>query len=138
MAISSQGIKFFWSTSTAVSTAQSIGEVNDFTGPGGAAAVIDITHLQSTAKEKLMGLRDEGQLTLNINYNATDTGQVALKADRASRSKRSAALKFADSATSFISFDAYCLNFSISGAVDQKVAAAVTLEIDGPVTWSTR
>jgi len=138
MAFGAQGIKLFWSATTGISTSVLIGEVTDFTGPGGAAAVIDITHLQSTAKEKLMGLRDEGQVTLNVSFNATDAGQVALRTDRANRAKKKGAIKFSDATTSFASFDAYCLNFSISGAVDQKVNAAITLEIDGPVAWTTK
>lgn len=122
---------------------ESIGEVTDFTGPGGAAAVIDLTGLQSTAKEKLMGLRDEGQLTLNVNFNATDAGQVGLRSDRADRRKGLYDMVFTDitpSASVIPSncwFQGYCLNYNISGAVDQKVAAAITLEIDGPVVMAT-
>lgn len=138
MGLGSQGIKFFWSASTGVSTAVLIGEITDFTGPGGAAAVIDITHLLSTAKEKLMGLRDEGQLSFNVNFNATDAGQEALRTDRAARNKKNGSIKFTDETTSFWYFDAYCLNYSIAGAVDQKVSAAITLEIDGPITESTK
>ena len=122
MAMESQGCKFFWSTSTAQSTAQEIGEVTNFNGPGGAAAVIDITHLQSTAKEKLIGLRDEGQLSMSVNYNATDAGQVALIADRSARTKRKALIKFTDTATSAAVFDAYCLQFQVQGVVDDKIA----------------
>jgi len=137
MAMETQGCKFFWSASTAQSTAQKVGEVTDFSGPGGAAAVIDITHLESTAKEKLIGLRDEGQLSLTLNYNATDTGQIALIADRASRSKRKALLKFTDDATHCAVFDAYCQQFSVAGAKDDKITANTVLEITGAVNFTT-
>lgn len=137
MAIEAQGTKLFWSTSTAQSTAQEIGEVTDFTGPGGAAAIIDITHLQSTAKEKLVGLRDEGQLSLSLNFNATQVGQVALRADRATRTKRKVVIKFSDTATNAAVFDGYCQQFSITGSVDNKVAANCVIEIDGAVTYTT-
>jgi len=137
MAIEAQGTRFFWSTSTAVSSAQEIGEVKDFSGPGGGAAVIDVTHLQSTAKEKLIGLRDEGQLTMSVNFNATDVGQIALKSDRATRTKRKALIKFNDAATNCAVFDAYCLLYQVTGAVDDSIAASITLEIDGAVTHTT-
>jgi len=147
MAYQSQGVKLFWSTlayTTNGSTAginatatQLVGEVTDFTGPGGAAAVIDITHLQSTAKEKMIGLRDEGQVSMSLNFNATDTGQVNLIADRASRTKRNALIKFADSDTNAVAFGGYCLQFSISGAVDNKISANAVIEIDGAVSYTT-
>lgn len=137
MAYQSQGTKFFWSATTAQSSAVQIGSVTDFTGPGGQAAVIDITHLGSTAKEKMMGLRDEGQLTLTLNYDATNTGQVALLADRANRAKKKALIKFSDTSTHIAVFDGYCLGFSITGAMDNKVSANAVIEIDGAVTFST-
>ena len=137
MGMESQGCKFFWSASTSQSSAVQIAEVTDFNGPGGAAAVIDISHLESTAKEKMIGLRDEGQLSMTLNYNATDTGQVALKADRASRTMRKALLKFNDTATNAAVFDAYCMQFQVQGAVDNKITANAVLEITGAVTWTT-
>ncbi len=69
MAFESQGTEFFWSATTAATTAAArlVGDVTDFSGPGGQASVIDITNLNSTAKEKLVGLRDEGQVSLSLN-----------------------------------------------------------------------
>lgn len=123
-----------------------IGEVTDFNGPGGAAAVIDISHLQSTAKEKLIGLRDEGQLNLTLNYNATDSGQDGLKSDRAARIKNLYDIHFTDSDTSTSAsvmpsradFWAYSQQFQVQGAVDAKVVANSVLEITGAVNYSTK
>lgn len=122
---------------------QTIGSITDFAGPGGQAAVIDITHIQSTAKEKMMGLRDEGQLTLTMNYDPTDAGQAGLISDRAARERRIFDMLFTDinySATGLPSrawFYGYPIGFSISGSMDGKVAANAVIEIDGPVLWST-
>ena len=121
-----------------------IGEVTDFNGPGGAAAVIDVTHLGSTAKQKLIGLRDEGQLSLTLNYNATDTGQNGLKSDRAARVKNLYDIMFHDLTTSAsampsrAAFFSYCQQFAASGAVDGKVVANAVLEITGAVKYSTK
>ena len=137
--LNSQGIEFYWSTSTAASTLTTslIGEVTDFSGPGGQAAVIDVSHLGSTAREKRIGLRDEGQMTLGVNFLPADTAQVALRADRATRTMRKCVIKFNDSASYYAIFDAYCSGFSISGGVDQKVAGQVVLEIANAVTYTT-
>jgi hypothetical protein len=143
MAFESQGTEFYWSTSTAASTAAGhiVGEVTDFGGPGGQAAVIDVTNLGSTAKEKLVGLRDEGQVTMTLNLSFSDAGQIALRADRASRTRRKCVIKFNDSATDAArtkaTFDGYCMGFSISGAVDNKVTANAVIEITGGVTYSS-
>lgn len=143
MAFESQGTEFFWSTVTTVastSTSCLIGEIPDFSGPGGQAAVIDVTNINSTAKEKLVGLRDEGQLSLSLNLSFSDTAQTAIRADRASRTKRKCVIKFNDStddkAKTKALMDAYCLGFSITGAVDQAVKANAVIEITGPVIYS--
>jgi len=56
MAIESQGAIFYWSTTTAASTSTShaVAEVVGFNGPTGSANVIDVSHLGSTAREKLI------------------------------------------------------------------------------------
>jgi len=121
-----------------------VGEITDFTGPGGQAAVIDITSIQSTAKEKMIGIRDEGQVSMTLNYSPTDAGQVGLKDDRDNRTRGKYAIRLTDVTTgssalpSWCYFNGYCLSFSISGAVDNKVTANTVLEIDGAVIWSTK
>ena len=56
-AIIAQGITIARMGTTAFET---IPNIVSFQGPGGQAQVIDVTNLSSTAKEKRMGLRDEG------------------------------------------------------------------------------
>lgn len=122
----------------------SVGEVTDFDGPGGQAAEIDFTHLQSVAKEKKVGLADEGQLSLTLNYNATDDGQNQLRADRANRLERLYDISYTDTSlgsSHFPSRDWFmgnCMGFSKSGAVDNKISAKVVISINGPVISSTK
>jgi hypothetical protein len=143
MAFEAQGTEFYWSTSTAASTAAGalVGEVTDFSGPGGQASIIDVTHLNSTAKEKLVGLRDEGQVSMSLNLSFSDAGQIALRADRATRTRRKCVIKFNDNTTDAAKtkaiFDGYCMGFSITGAVDNKVSANSVIEITGAVTYAT-
>jgi len=137
MALEAQGTRLFWSASTAQSTAIEITQIVSFGGPSGSAGIIDITNLGSTAKEKLMGLPDEGQVTFDITYQATAASHIALRADRASRSKRNITIAYTDAASSIDYADAYCTGFSISGGVDDVLKASVTLEITGPITSTT-
>ena len=137
MAIESQGVLVFWSATTAMSTAVPVNGVTGFNGPSGGAAVIDITTLGSTAKEKQMGLPDPGQVSLDMVYISTDTGQVALRNDRASRSRRKLAIKLTDGSSSLYHADAYVTTFNLQGGVDDIIKASATLELTGPITYTT-
>lgn len=63
-----------------------IGNVQDFTPDGGTSNVIDVTNLESLAKEKRQGLQDNGNYALTFDADDTDAGQLALIAARASQS----------------------------------------------------
>jgi hypothetical protein len=121
-----------------------IGGVRGFNGPSGQAAVIDVTTLNSTAKEKLIGLRDEGNITLDafLVTSAATAQQQALIADRANRTLRAFDIKFSDitpvvttSQPTGVNFDAYVSNFAITGAVDQAVTVSIGLEITSALKW---
>lgn len=109
-----------------------VGEITDFDGPSGSAAVIDMTHLQSTAKEKKAGLPDEGQFTLSMNFCPDDSGQLACIAARKARTEKTFKITYSDDSTQ--TFDGYVLGFSSSGGVDGKVSGKITIEITGEVT----
>ena len=113
-----------------------VAEVVSFTGPGGSATVIDATHLASTAREKLMGLPDEGQFSMELNLVPSDAQQIALKDDRVNRTKRNFQLLLTDVGPTTLSFAGFVLEFSISGGVDDKITATITIEITDVVTWS--
>ena len=136
MAIESQGCVLYWSTTTSLSTAISVGQVVGFNGPTGSANVIDASHLGSTAKEKMIGLRDEGQITLDCNLAPSDTGQVKLRECRAARTQGNWAIKMTDTAITMLNGHGYVSGFSVTGAVDQIVKASITIEISGAVTYS--
>jgi len=111
-----------------------IPEVKSFNGPGGGAAVIDVTDLQSTAKEKRMGLQDEGQLGFNINYIPANAQHAALRAAKASGNPTPFRLTFVD--TTVWTFIGFVTGFTTQGAVDGVVDASVTIEISGSITES--
>jgi hypothetical protein len=111
-----------------------ITEIKTFSGPGGSATVMDGSDLSSLAREKRMGLNDEGQLSFTINYIPTNTQHALLRTQRASRELTSFQLIFTDTGNTTWDFEAYVNGFSVSGAVDGVVEAQVTLEISGAIT----
>lgn len=113
-----------------------VGNVVDVTGlRGGQATVIDVSNLGSTAREKLMGLPDEGQVQLTLQYDPDDTGQTELETARDNRTRKSFQITMNDGspATTF-TFNGYVLTFGVDFAVDQVVQSSITIEIDGSVT----
>jgi predicted secreted protein len=110
-----------------------LGEVISFDGPGGKAAIIDITNLASVAKEKLPGLPDEGQFSMTCNFAGEDAGQQALADARTGQDLVNFKVTFTDASTA--AFAAYVMEYKISGKADSKVELALTVEITGAVAW---
>lgn len=114
-----------------------LGGIVSFSGlGGGSGTVIDSTDLDSTAREKLMGLADEGTFTVNCNYHDDDVGQVALMTARADRSLVSFELKL-PGITQVYKWDGFVQTGETSGGVDAKVERAFAIEITGSVTRGT-
>jgi len=114
-----------------------IGEIQTFGGPGGSANVIDVTNLDSIAKEKRIGLQDEGQFKLDMNFVADDPGQVYLRNKRTANAAANFEFIFTDAGALTATFTGYVLEFSISGGVDDRVRASATIEITGAVVYTT-
>ena len=111
-----------------------IKEITTFNGFDGQAAEIETTHLQSTAKEYLMGLEDAGSFNIDVNYLAADAGQSEARTARAARTLKIFIVTFSDTTTA--SFSAYVLSNPISGSVDAKVDSSFAMRITGSVTFA--
>ena len=109
-----------------------VAELTDFDGPGGSAAIIDVTHFQSLAKEKRAGLPDEGQFTFNANFVASDLQQQGMVSDRNNRTVRNWELHFTDTPKTVAEFAALVMEFHISS----KPVTLTTLP-SGPIVASS-
>jgi len=114
----------------------SIAEINSFSGPGGSVSVIDVTDLSSTAKEKIAGLNDNGQLTMECNFVPSNTQQAALRTAKENGTVVGMQLVFTDTGSTTWTFSAIVTGFSISGAVDGVVKGSITLDITGDIVES--
>jgi hypothetical protein len=133
-AISSQGLKLEIANGTSPITYTEVKELTKFNAFNGKATEIDITNLQSTSKEVLMGLQDFGSFTCDVNHIPTDTGQQALRTAKAAKTKLSLRVTFSDMSTA--SFSAYVLSNPLTGGIDAKVDGSFELRITGDVTFS--
>ena len=109
-------------------------QVTAIDGPDGSATEIDASNLSSTAKEFKVGLKDEGQVTLSINYDPDNAQHEILRAALGGTASKNYVITMSDGspATTF-SFAAFVMAFTPSYAVDGIVTASVTLRITGAV-----
>lgn len=113
-------------------TYTAIANVKSFSGFDGKATIIDVTNLDSTAKEKLVGLQDFGKFSFEIHVDYDNAGQQALSTAKAAASIKGFRLTYPNSKVA--TFDAYVMGMPSQGGVDTAVTGSVELEISGAVT----
>lgn len=133
-ALSSQGMTISVDNADSPLTYTAIAEVKGIDGPGGQTAEIDVTDLSSTAKEFVLGLQDEGDITLDMNYIPGNTQHALLRTLRGSGAERNYRISFTDSPATTWTFGARVKGFSISNAVDNVTGLSVTLRVTGSIT----
>jgi hypothetical protein len=116
-----------------------IGQITSIEGPSGDAATIDVSHLGSTRREKIMGLPDDGELNLSGFYDPADTGQAALRTARDNRDRHWFRLTNTDSPQDSPpfeeSFSGFVASFALTRGVDQAVGFSSRLIVDGVYTF---
>ncbi len=138
MPIKTQGTKLMigdGATPTEAFTA--VGKVLSFSGPDTTRSEIDATHLQSTAREYVLALKDRGNISFDCLLDPDDTAQDTLWDDLDSDASRNFKLELSDSggtSGTTYAFAAFVSQFSITGQVDDLVRASLTLRITGDVT----
>ena len=133
-ALDSQGLIFSYLSADSPITYTAIPEITNIAGPGGQANEIDVTDLNSTAKEFRMGLQDEGSITLDILYIPGNAAHAALRTARAGQTLTGFQITFTDSPQTLWQFNGFVLGFEISNAVDDVTKASVTIRVSGAVT----
>lgn len=133
-ALDSQGTVIQVGTSASPIVWSTIPEVSEISGPGGQAAEIDVTDLSSTAKEFRMGLQDEGQITLSVNYIPSNTVHTTLRTARTNQTLTNFQIIFTGSPIKTWRFTAYVLGLEISNSVDDVTKGSITLRVSGSIT----
>ena len=113
-----------------------INQVKAFKTGDATASKIDVTDLNSTAKEFVVGLIDNGSVTCDLFYLKTDPGQAALLAAFNAGTVKS--YKLTDPVGSNYTFTAGITKFGVipDAAVDGVLTGAVDFQISGPVVLS--
>lgn len=111
-----------------------INGVLSFDGFDGSADELDTTDLDSTAKEFVSGIRDEGKFGFEIKRVKADAGQMALRAALASGAITGFRLTLPDASTA--TWQAMVKTMPASGGVNAVLKGKVDTKISGPVTWA--
>jgi len=111
-----------------------IANIHTFSGFDGSAQNLDVTNLQSVAKEYLIGVKDLGNFTLELDLDPADPGQLALLAAQSSQAKKQFKLTLPSANTA--TFFGFAKKVGSAGAVDQPLKRAVEILISGDVTWT--
>lgn len=113
--------------------------ITDLTGisgvDGGSNTEIDVTDLNSTAREFILGLKDGGSATLTGFLNTASTELMGLRTDRANSTIRNFKLELTEGTPTVISFSAIVTAFTIDCQVDSAISLSITLRITGDPSW---
>lgn len=137
-------------------TVATIGNVADLGEFGGQADDIDVTNLDSLAKEYLVGLVDNGELTLQINLNPQDANHQDLFAKQGNGVRYPFLVGLSDgttaptavggalvaplaSARTSFKFMASIKSFRFGAKTNDAIRVTCTLRISGAITavWKT-
>jgi hypothetical protein len=116
-----------------------IKEVTEFTLPSISRPEVDATHLRSTSREYLAGLRDNTEFSFTVNYLPGDPGQRLLRASAASPSTQTMQVVLPDDPDTSDpyetwEFQALITGFEPTGSVDEVMRAEATMRVSGDVT----
>jgi hypothetical protein len=138
MPIATQGTTIEITKTGTPPTVAAIAQATGWSGPRMTRNEIDVTNLLSTAKEFLLGLKDPGEFSIDVNYDLADPGQKLAWDELGKNENLDVKVTFplvapATTPGSF-AFQALVMNFETAGRADDKVTGTLTLRITGDVT----
>lgn len=130
-AIRAQGTKLQHGISAVFSDLE---EASDIKLGGVSVSSIDVTHLQSTSKEFIAGLKDNGTCDISCNFT-NGTVQSAMRADmNAGTTSPYKVVIAAPTATITIAFSGFLTKYAGPDAkVDGKLEVQMTIKITGDI-----
>lgn len=130
--IDATGYTAYTSGGSATPTQAQVGEFKSWKGPNAQSSDIDVSDLDSTAKEYRAGLVDNGMLSITLNIVDGGDGQEALHASQVANGPVSSfVLTFANGKTR--TFSGYVKQFNEGGAVDGIIEGDAAIKISGAV-----
>ena len=131
--ITSQGTTIGIGDAASPEVYTTIAQVTSMSGPDGSATEINVTNLSSTAQTFILGLKDEGSLSLDIIWDERDTTHSMLRTKFGNGASASYRITDAGSPAKTYTFPAYVQGLSMSSGVDEVQRATVNLRISSAI-----
>ncbi len=130
MGVSAQGMKFYISSATGVSTTSNlIGEVKSFSLTTPSMSMVDDTHMGSVMETSKPGIMKRASLSIDGNYITTDAGQLCISSGAQSTILHSVMICFSDTAKTAIKYDVYVSGFDKSGGTNEMMKFTANFDI---------
>ncbi len=105
-------------------------------GPTSENREVEVTTLDSTAREYLASLPDNGTVTMPIVFDPDDTTHQLLIALGISGAVRTWRIVLPNAGQSRADFDAFVLNFPMNITQEEAITNQTVLRVSGAVTWT--
>ncbi len=107
-------------------------------GPiGSSNPEVDVTNLDSTAKEYIAGLADGNTVDFDVNWLVGNTQQASLRTSQAARSTINLQMVYPTSPNTKAQFDLVLLDFEMGEATaESQLTARISGRITGSIVWS--
>jgi hypothetical protein len=115
-------------------------DVKNISGLGsGSSTDIDVTNLDSIAKEYRLGLQDQGEFSCEYNAVPDDTGQAAVESGKRAATTLNWKLQLADMAVggfanTAYNFDGLVKAFGIDVSPDSVIGGTMSVRVTGEIT----
>ena len=127
-----QGTTLSRETSLGSGSFVAMANVRSFNGPSGENPEVDVTTLESLAKEFEGGLIDYGELSMELNFdpNLATHQQIFTDQEASPPTKTGWRITFINPTINY-TWTAFVKSFSVSGEVDGVLQGSVTLRLSG-------
>jgi len=115
-----------------------IAAIRDISGPSLSLDTIDVTTHDSTGawREFIAGLKDGGEVSLELVFDPDDATQKTLRDDLIARTVNAYSITLTDTSPTVIGFSALVTDFEPSMGVEDELSASATLKVTGAVTFT--
>jgi len=114
-----------------------IPEVISLTTPEISRPTIDVTSLDSTAKEYISGLKDGGSIEISGNWIASNTYHQLVKTNAAAGTAANFLVTLPTSPVTAVEFTATPEAFGFTVEPDSQITFSATLKVSGDPDWAT-
>lgn len=130
------GIVYEIDDGTNGTTFDPVGEVYEVTPPNQQTEEVEVTHYGSEGgyREFIAGLKDGGEITMNINWIPGNDTDVLLRTLHASGAVRNHRITFPN--TAMLTFPGWIKGFERSSPLDDRLTAAITIRVSGDTDYT--